>query len=295
MKIGIRTLRSLTISLRPKHWFKNLLVFALPLSDGIIIGSKFDPGAVGRAIIVLCSLSLMSSANYIINDIKDVERDKRHSVKKLRPIASGEIQIPLAISVAVILIFLSLYSAFLVNTKTILIVLYFGVIQLIYTLFLKNLNGYDLVSLSSLYVFRAIIPAAYEEIVLSKWFLVIFFAAALFLASGKRFAELRNQVSGDTRKTLSSYSELQLALWIAISITLLITSYLNWIFTFTGTSGYTLLLFSIIPLIVILIRVSYFSLSDLGEDPTKIIFLDKNTLFLVTIWLFLYLLGKGYL
>jgi decaprenyl-phosphate phosphoribosyltransferase len=150
MKIGIRTVRSLTISLRPKHWFKNLLVFALPLSDGIIIGSKFDPGAVGRAIIVLCSLSLMSSANYIINDIKDVERDKRHSVKKLRPIASGEIQIPLAISVAVILIFLSLYSAFLVNTKTILIVLYFGVIQLIYTLFLKNLNGYDLVSLSSL-------------------------------------------------------------------------------------------------------------------------------------------------
>jgi decaprenyl-phosphate phosphoribosyltransferase len=296
MKLKVKTIHSVFIAMRPKHWSKNGLVLALPLSDGVIIGSNFDLEAIWRALTVFISLSLISSANYILNDIRDREHDRRHEVKKFRPIASGEIGIPIALSISFILTFFSLaISIFFINARTCLLVLCFGIFQLLYTVFLKNFSGYDLVALSLLYVYRAVIPAAYEEIILSKWFLVIFFAAALFLASGKRYAELHNQGNRNTRKTLSSYSKLHLSLWIAISIAVLIISYINWIFSFAESSGFTIVFTSIIPIIVILIRVSYLTLSEFGEDPTKIVLHHKDNLILLVIWLSLYLLGKGYL
>jgi 4-hydroxybenzoate polyprenyltransferase len=174
-------------------------------------------------------------------------------------------------------------------------VLFFGALQLAYTLVFKNLSGYDLVTLSLLYVFRALIPGSYEEIVLTKWFLVIFFAGALFLASCKRYAELRFSEKEITRKVLSSYSEIQLALWIGVSLSLLIVSYLSWIFTFTGDANFLILLASIIPMSIILIRVSSLTMSEGGEDPTKVLFEQKDNFILLTFWLGLYLIGKGFL
>jgi decaprenyl-phosphate phosphoribosyltransferase len=175
------------------------------------------------------------------------------------------------------------------------LVLLFGVLQLAYTLVFKHLSGYDIVLLSLLYVFRAVIPASYEEVALSKWFLVIFFAGALFLATGKRYAEIRYSGTKMTRKVLDSYTEIQLSLWIGISLSLLIVSYLSWIFTFTGNSSFLILLASIIPMFVILIRVSALTMSESGEDPTKVIFRQKDNFLLLAVWLALYLKGKGYL
>jgi decaprenyl-phosphate phosphoribosyltransferase len=175
------------------------------------------------------------------------------------------------------------------------LVLLFGVLQLAYTLVFKHLSGYDIVLLSILYVFRAVIPAFYEEIVLSKWFLVIFFAGALFLATGKRYAEIRYSATKITRRVLESYTEIQLFIWTCVSLALLIISYLNWIFTFTGDSSFLILLASIIPMFVLLIRISSLTISEGGEDPTKVIFQQKDNFLLVAVWLVLYLKGKGYL
>jgi len=288
-------LRNIIIACRPKHWIKNLLVFALPFSDGLIIGTNFDSGALTRGIIVFCCLSAMSSANYIFNDICDLDHDRQHAKKKMRPIAAEHLTIGLGFFLAIGLASLSLALSLLVGDGVWQYVLLFGFLQLIYTLVLKQLSGYDLVSLSLLYVFRAIIPASYEQIGLSKWFLVIFFAGALFLATGKRYSEIRYSGANTTRKSLSSYNEVQLAIWVGISLSLFITSYLSWIFTFADASSFLILLASLIPMSVILIRVSSLTLSEHGEDPTKVIFRQKDNFFLIAIWLTLYLVGKNYL
>jgi decaprenyl-phosphate phosphoribosyltransferase len=171
----------------------------------------------------------------------------------------------------------------------------FGSLQFAYSLFFKYHSGYDLVVLASLYVFRAVIPATYEDVVLSQWFLVIFFAAALFLASGKRYAEYLHGGRDNTRTVLASYSDSQLMMWVGISLTLLISSYLNWIFIFSEEARFPFLLVSLIPMSIILIRLSFLTMSKNGEDPTKVIFRDKNNFLLGVIWLGLYLFGKGYL
>ena len=290
----LKLMSNVVKAMRPKHWIKNLLVFALPLSDGLIIGSNFDSRVLARGLIVFFSLSAMSSANYLLNDIRDVANDRQHVKKKMRPFAAGNLSIGLGIFLAVLLVILSIVLSLLVAGVS-QYVLLFGIFQLLYTLIFKYFSGYDVVTLSLLYVFRAVIPASYEEIVLTKWFLVIFFAGALFLSTSKRYAEIRYSGNEVTRRVLSSYTEIQLALWIGVSLSLLIISYLNWIFTFTGETNFLVLLASIIPISIILIRVSSLTISRGGEDPTKVLFQQKDNFFLVTFWLALYLKGKGFL
>ena len=103
------------VAMRPKHWIKNLLVFALPLSDGLIIGSDSDLNAIVHGVIIFISLNAMSSANYILNDIRDIDRDRMHAEKRLRPVASGELSIGLGILLALGLLFLSLVTSLCVG------------------------------------------------------------------------------------------------------------------------------------------------------------------------------------
>jgi decaprenyl-phosphate phosphoribosyltransferase len=282
-------------AIRPKHYVKNLLVFALPLSDGLVVGINYDFGVLKRGLLAFVSLCTISSANYVFNDIMDLEQDREHATKKLRPFATGDLSISFGVVLAIGLLMISLGTSLLVGGGTWALVLLFGALQFSYTMVFKHLSGYDIVLLSLLYVFRAVLPASYEEVILSKWFLVIFFAGALFLATGKRYAEIRYSANKMARKVLNSYTEIQLSLWIGVSLALLIVSYLNWIFTFTGNSNFLILLASVIPMSIILIRVSSLVMSENGEDPTKIIFQQKDNLVLISVWLILYLKGKGYL
>ncbi len=289
-------LKSVLISLRPKHWGKNLLVFALPLSDGLLIGNQSSVFSLGRGCLFFLILSFMSSANYIVNDIMDSKFDRNHPVKKHRPIASGALRTYQGLSVSLILCLVSLGLVWIFFTfEAFLCVILFGVVQFLYTLFFKKFAGYDLAILSSLYVFRAVVPVTYENVNLTKWFLVIFFSAALFLSSGKRYSEFIDDKSVHSRKVLSSYSEVQLLLWISVSIALLMTSYLSWIFSFSQSSGFEYLLVSLLPMTIFLIKTTALTVSNLGQDPTKLILRHKDTLFLGLAWLILYLKGKGYL
>lgn len=283
-------------SMRPKHWIKNLLVFSLPLSDGRIIGSNFNNDSLWRATVMFVCLNAMSSANYIFNDLIDIELDRNHDQKKFRVFASNQMSAAQGFLIAFVLITFSLgISMLLINMKVSILVGVFGLLQITYTLIFKHLSGYDLIVLSGLYVYRAIIPAEYENIQVSNWYLLLVFAAALFLSSGKRYAEISNASKLLTRKTMKSYTEVQLLLWIAVSLSLLLISYINWAFTFLARQGLFFLIASLLVMMVILIRISFFVTSKDGEDPINVVFMQKDLLVLMTIWLFLYLGGKGYL
>jgi decaprenyl-phosphate phosphoribosyltransferase len=289
-------LKATFIAARPKHWIKNLLIFALPFSDGLLVGGNSNLDSWIRGLTFFACLSLVSSANYIFNDVLDRKRDAVHPVKSQRPISSGELSVLNANLAAVLMalagLTLSFYSNGFLGS---LVVFGFGFAQFLYSILFKHFSGFDVVGLAALYLFRGLIPYSYEDVVPSQWFFVIIFAGALFLSAGKRYSEMLSNKDFQSRPVLRSYSRIQLIIWIGVSISLIVTSYLIWSFSFVNNSNFIILLVGIMPLTVLLIRITGIVISDKGEDPTKVLLEDKASIILITILAVLYLAGKGYL
>ncbi len=281
---------------RPKHWIKNLLVFALPFSDGLLFGSNPSADSWLHGIVFFVCLSLVSSSNYLLNDLFDKSKDKLHPVKSNRPIASGSLSASLAYGVAAIYLFASLAIAlFSEGILGGLIVFGFASAQFTYSTILKHLTGFDIIGLSSLYLLRACIPYAYEQIKLSQWFLLMVFSVSLFLSSSKRYAETLQDNGVKTRPVLGLYSQIQLLIWVGVSISLLLTSLFIWSFNYIGQSNFILILLGNLIMMTLLIRLTGIALSPKGEDPTNLILCDKGNIILMFSVGFLYLLSKGFL
>lgn len=188
---------------RPRQWTKNLIVFAGPL-----FSFRSDPamwlGAAG-ACVAFC---LISSAIYLINDVLDVEDDRRHPTKRFRPIASGRLPPRQALIAAAALMLTSLLIGLTIHRGLAAVLLVYGLIQLAYCLRLKREPLLDLLCIASGFLLRAIAGVVGGGIGFSPWFLLTVGLLALFLAVEKRKAELR-RVSGSgvvTRKVLLRYS-----------------------------------------------------------------------------------------
>lgn len=283
-------------ALRPKHWVKNILVFALPLSAGKLLGSNWEMSSLSNGVIALICLSMSSSANYIVNDILDIESDRLHPVKSKRPIAAGYVSIKLVLFLALSLIVVSFMVAKLfLGSLACWAVVLFTLFQFTYSVILKHHEGFDIVSLAALYVARAVLPTFYEDIRISQWFFLVFFSSAMLLVCGKRYAEILTPQSERTRRVLLNYSKEQLATWIGISVAFLLLSYTNWILTFTDDSGFVFIFLSLVPMTIILIRLSGLIIKGKTEDPINLVLREKSFLILGLLWLILYLVGKGFL
>jgi len=166
---------------------------------------------------------------------------------------------------------------------------------LLYSLLFKNYPGFDIAILSLLYVIRCTVPYIYESIPPSRWFLVTIFTAALFLSTGKRLAELTSNHQEITRPVLREYTRIQLLLWVGISLALLFTSYINWIFTFENEPNFNVMILSLMPASIFLIRITASVLSSKGEDPTKLPFSGKIDASILFVWAITYLIGKDFI
>ena len=188
---------------RPRHWTKNLLVFAAPLfsfqTDNLIWVKIF------QALVCFC---LLSSSVYILNDVIDAKSDRLHPIKKNRPIASNLLSAKTASLFAIILILISLYLGYLVSKSLFLILSTYLIIQIIYCLRLKEEPLFDLMCISSGFLLRAIAGGISSNLIISPWFLLSIGLLALFLALEKRKAEIRNiNINNtNTRKVLKRYS-----------------------------------------------------------------------------------------
>ncbi|MFC1649386.1 UbiA prenyltransferase family protein [Patescibacteria group bacterium] len=188
---------------RPLHWIKNLSIFAAL----IFSGNLFDPTLQSLAFWAFISFSLATSATYIFNDIRDVKLDQLHPVKKSRPMASGRLPVSVAVIEMVILLFASLYVAkLLLHPLFTVSVLAYLILQFFYSLYFKNIAVLDILIIASGFIIRVYAGAFVTDTHLSVWFLLCVISVALFLASGKRRAELgildRKKV---TRKSLMKY------------------------------------------------------------------------------------------
>jgi 4-hydroxybenzoate polyprenyltransferase len=199
-----RRLWASVVSLRPKQWTKNVLVFA-----GIVFAARVGDGARWvEAVTVFVAYCAASSAAYLVNDVRDAELDRLHPVKRLRPIARGELGARAALAGAAALAGLAITLAVLLGARTSALLVSFLALQAAYSAGLKHVALVDVAAIAGLHVIRAAAGAAAVHVHISAWLLACTALLALFLALAKRRAELA-LVSVDAtpgRPALDGYS-----------------------------------------------------------------------------------------
>jgi 4-hydroxybenzoate polyprenyltransferase len=197
-------IRPLLQSLRPAQWAKNLFVLA-PLVFGDLL---LDTAAASRALLALLAFCCGSSAVYLINDLRDREEDRRHPLKRLRPLAAGTLAVPVAVAAVAVLAGAALAVAFYLGLPFARILGAYLVINVLYTLWFKHMVILDVMSISLGFVLRVEAGAEATGVEVSRWLFLCTIFLALFLAFSKRRHEitlLAGAASGQ-RPVLDHYS-----------------------------------------------------------------------------------------
>jgi len=210
-------------ALRPHQWTKNLAVFAaLALSKHL-----FEAAPALRTLLAFALFCGFSGVVYLVNDVRDADRDRRHPLKRLRPVASGELGTATASWVAGLLgaVCLAL-SAALGPRFAVLAGAYLG-LNLLYSYLLKQIVILDVISISLGFVLRFVAGAVAIGVQISDWLLVCTFLLALFLALAKRRHELVLLPDSATehRETLAEYSPYLLDQMISVVTASCVTAY----------------------------------------------------------------------
>jgi 4-hydroxybenzoate polyprenyltransferase len=204
----------LLVSLRPRQWTKNLIVFAgLVFSGGLFHNEDLFRST--SAFLIFCFLS---GVVYIINDVCDIERDRKHPRKSLRPIASGALSPRVALAAAAVILLLALCAAFFLNKAFLLVLAIYLCLSVAYSLAFKNVVIVDVLFISMGFVLRALGGTVVIGVNISSWLLVCTILLALFLSLCKRRAELVMLADSATehRRILDEYSPYLLDQMIAV-------------------------------------------------------------------------------
>ena len=262
--------------LRPKHCIKNILVM-LPL---VFSGRLFEPRLLAKGVCAFAAFSALASLVYIINDIRDAERDRRHPTKCRRPIASGAVPVPHAAAEAVgmgmLLAALALWGRFSWESWLCLVV-YF-VLNLGYSLGLKNVPILDIAILVSGFLLRVLLGSAVTGIATSGWLYLTVTSVAFYMGLSKRRGELRTS-SESTRRVLRYYNDAFLSQNMQMCLTLTVVFYSLWSVDRGGYLMWT------VPLVMcICLRYSMTVEGSSDGDPVEVIFQDRVLLLLVCVF-----------
>lgn len=268
--------------IRVKHWVKNILIFIPLICSGLVTYSN-----VISCIKAFFAFSFASSFIYIINDIRDIEKDKLHPRKKNRPLPSGKIKKSTAIYIAVLMIILAITINTIINNNFLNTSLYFLlgyiIINICYSMGLKNIAIIDIVLLASGFVIRVYYGASIINVDVSSWLFLTIMSASLFLGLGKRKKELIN--NKESRKVLQEYNEAFLDKFQYLSLTLTIVFYSLW--TIEQSIKF---LYLTIPLLIIIFMKYSLNIEKNDEgDPTTVLYQDKLLMGLCLIYGFIML------
>jgi len=210
--------------MRPKHWTKNVFLFA-----ALVFGQKLtDPVAVGEAVGGFICFCLAASAVYIFNDIIDREADRLHPEKRNRPLAAGDVRVFSAAVASVLCAAAALAGSLVLGRSFAAIILAYITLVVLYTLLLKRVMILDCIVISVGFCLRAMAGAEAVSVFISPWLIVCTFALCLFLAFSKRLAELAQlrQDSESFRKALAGYTPELLAHMVDVTSGLAVVCFL---------------------------------------------------------------------
>jgi decaprenyl-phosphate phosphoribosyltransferase len=274
--LPLAQIRGLITLMRPKQWIKNGFVLA-PL---IFAGEFLNPNSVSHAVLAVLLFCLASSATYIVNDIHDIEHDRRHPKKsKTRPLAAGIVSVPTALALLAML-YGALLWGWVVAPKVLLVIAAYMALNLAYTFVLKHQPVVDIFTIAIGFVLRVYAGAMALSVPMSGWMFVTTLCLALYLAAVKRRQEL-SQNGTEGRKVLEKYSVSLVDRYAEMSATGALVFYSMFVMSAKPELVIT------VPLVLFgLFRYWYVVESlDGGESPTDALLTDWQLLGTVVLWL----------
>lgn len=274
-------LKELFVSMRPKQWYKNFIIFvAIVFSFNLL--EFYLWFEVILAFVVFC---MLSGVSYLVNDIIDRKRDRLHPKKMYRPIASGKLNVFYAKIAVLLFLFLSLFLSYFINFIFLFVAVVFIFLNLSYTFYLKRFVLVDVLAIASGFVIRAVAGAVAINVDISPWLVICVFLLALFLGLGKRRHELvlMGVASKSHRAILENYTRYMLDQMISVVTGALIISYM--FYTFMAADR--LIMVTIPVVIYALFRYLFLvNLRDAGGEP-QMIFRDRGMVASLVVWAFL--------
>ena len=278
-------IRSLFTLLRLRQFNKNLFVFA-PL---VFSKRLFDWNSFYEVFIGFLLFCLASSSVYIFNDIKDIDSDRKHPEKRFRPLPTGEVSIKLALSSSILLGSVCLLVSFLLDLKFGLIVLSYMIVNILYSIILKDLVILDVMVIAVGFLLRVLAGAAIVNIYPSNWLVICTILLSLFLGFSKRRHELFLLTGNSSlhRKVLEHYSPYFLDQMISVVTAATVMSYMLYTISeetikFFGTRH---LIWTVPFVLYGVFRYLYLvHQKEEGSDPAELMFKDKALLIDVLLW-----------
>lgn len=288
----MKTIKSYVKLMRIKHYLKNIIIF-IPVFVG---GKLFYFKSIMDLFIGFISFCLLSSAIYCFNDIKDVNKDKEHPIKKYRPIAAGEISVKSAYIFMTTLIVLALSINFifvksdseLMEKLLLLEILYFS-INIAYSCGFKKIPILDVTLLMLGFIIRLIYGAQIGNIVISNWLYLTIMIGSFYMGFGKRRNEIIKQGS-KSRDVLEKYNKDFLDKFMYICLVLIIVFYCLWCIDMNTISriGNSYIIWTIPLVLIILMKYSLDIETDSFGDPVEVITNDKVLIVLSLIYVLVF-------
>ena len=277
------------VTIRPRQWLKNALVIAAPGAAGAL-GRDDVPVRVGLACIAFC---LLASGIYAVNDVRDMAEDRAHPRKRYRPVAAGELEpgTALALGAALMLTGLALCAAI----RPLLLAVGAGylALSLSYTALWRGVVILDVVAIAGGFVLRAIAGGVAAPVTLSRWFIAVVTFSALFVAAGKRLAELQRTARDGLprRGVLRFYTAARLRMMLLGSAGLAVVAYCFWAFQLPTVGGVPWRPLTVVPFAVCLLRYAVLVQGGEGEAPEELVLRDRPLQLAGLVWLVLFALG----
>jgi decaprenyl-phosphate phosphoribosyltransferase len=269
---------------RPRQWSKNLLVFAAPLLSGRFT----EAGVLADAAVAFVAFTLAASGVYLVNDIRDVESDRAHPTKRLRPVAAGSLGARTAAWAGGALATAALVVALLAGVDLVVVVAIYLTLSLLYCFVLKDEPVIDIAIIAAGFLLRAIAGGAAAGIELSQWFLLAASFGSLFMAAGKRYAEVLLVAQGGPalRASLASYSPSYLRFVWTVSAGLLIMTYGLWAFELGEKAGGNWwYVASMAPFVLAVLRYALDVDRGTAEEPEELALRDRMLEVFALCWL----------
>lgn len=276
---------------RPRQWMKNVLVFAAPGAAGVLD----DWPELGNTLLAFASFCLAASGIYCWNDALDVDADRQHPTKRFRPVAAGLVS-PTAAKIAGTVMCLASFALMaLTRWQAVAVVAVYVVTTLLYSAWLKHVAVVDLVTIASGFVLRAAGGATAAGVPMSQWFVLCTVFGSLFIAAGKRYAELRDigDQAPQVRATLGAYSLGYLRTVLAVSIGAALVSYCQWAFETAALAEteWPFYELSIVPMLTALLRYALVLENGGGAAPEEVFASDRVLQLLGLAWVVVFGLG----
>ena len=282
---------------RPRQWVKNLLVFVAPGAAGVLLhGSVFWHSVAAFGIFCVAA-----SGTYFVNDAIDAAADRNHPSKRFRPVAAGVVPASLAVSIGVVLMVASAgLGAALAGWHLALVMAIYSLINVAYSLEIKNEPVLDLAAVSAGFVLRAVAGGVATGIALSNWFLIVASFGSLLIVTGKRSGEQQLLADNDTdhgtvRRTLVSYSPSYLRSVRTFAAAVTVTAYCLWAFERASQvhPGHDPVWFqlTIVPFTIAVLHAMRILDAGAGADPEELALRDHRLQIYGLCWVALFAIG----